>query len=1056
MSRAPRELVLASAGAGKTFRISSRIIGLLAYGEPPASILAASFTRKAAGEILRRVLVRLAHAALQPKAAAELARHSAFDGGAALPDDPAFWASILETVVDNLDRFEVGTLDAFFIRTARAFGNDLGFPPVWGIASSLDYERLRSDTVLHTLRLGDRREVAELLRHSGRGFPRRSVHYRVFGMIEELLSIQAELDPQRDDPWRALHRLPAPGPARDPGEIRAAVDAMELPKTKSTGEPNKTWVKAQERVLELLDSHDWEELSKQKLLQRVIEGNFKYSTAEMALPVIEAIQDVIDLCRAELWQRLGTEIAAIQTLTERLDTGYTELQARSGHYSFTDVTRRIGTLQGTQLLDLFYRLDASVRHILLDEFQDTSLAQWEALSPLFEEIVSDDSRVAVVVADPKQSIYGWRGAEPATVHRIAKHYSLGQDHLATSYRSSATVLEFVNRIFGSIDRNEVWKRDRAYEVAAEEWIRDFRPHRTDLTTPGYVRIEVGPEDEGEGRRRPNLYRRTARRVQQLSQTRPGYSIGILARTNDVVAELYMQLRQLGLEVSQEGGNPLTDSGVCEAILALLKLADHPGDTIARYHVSQTPIGAIYGLRSHTEHMTAELVARRVRRQLADMGYGGFISDLAQKVVGRCDRRDARRLFQLTELAHGYDERATLRPADFVRLVEAERVEDPTTANIRVMTIHQAKGLEFDIVVLPQLDETDRARIPPALAHREDRAGRITGVYPYARKDVRKLFEGLDDVEVDWRVSLARDSLSTLYVALTRARYALELIIAPDRESGSGTATTPARIIRWALFGEDLEEHPARPGETLYETGDPDWHTRPGARPERDSAETDEAVPIPALSLKSGRRQRILPRQRPSDLHGDAIQLRDYLRVDTADALDRGSIAHAWFEQIEWLDDGPPARDELRRAARQAIPEVTEARIEELLGDFDGWLTAPAIRAILQRSRYPSGASLRVERELPFLRRYNDGLMEGAIDRVVLTLDGERVVAAEVIDYKTDQIPEGRSHVETARRYREQLSAYVDAVCELYGVSKDVCSATLVLLQHGETLEVELG
>ena len=70
----PRELVLASAGSGKTYRLSSRIIGLLAVGAPPGSILASTFTRKAAGEILERVLVRLAEGASDPEKARELGR----------------------------------------------------------------------------------------------------------------------------------------------------------------------------------------------------------------------------------------------------------------------------------------------------------------------------------------------------------------------------------------------------------------------------------------------------------------------------------------------------------------------------------------------------------------------------------------------------------------------------------------------------------------------------------------------------------------------------------------------------------------------------------------------------------------------------------------------------------------------------------------------------------------------------------------------------------------------------------------------------------------------
>ena len=83
----------------------------------------------------------------------------------------------------------------------------------------------------------------------------------------------------------------------------------------------------------------------------------------------------------------------------------------------------------------------------------------------------------------------------------------------------------------------------------------------------------------------------------------------------------------------------------------------------------------------------------------------------------CDARDLQRLEQLAELAHGYQELATLRPADFVRYACLRKVEAPLSAPIRVMTIHQAKGLQFDIVVLPELDKPLRGHTPRVLVHR---------------------------------------------------------------------------------------------------------------------------------------------------------------------------------------------------------------------------------------------------------------------------------------------------------------------------------------------------
>ena len=112
----PRELVLASAGSGKTYNLSSRIIELLASGAPPGAILASTFTRKAAGEILDRVLIRLAGGALDADRASELGR----DAHPRLAA-PAECKGLLARLLTDLNQMNVGTLDAFFIRVVDAY-----------------------------------------------------------------------------------------------------------------------------------------------------------------------------------------------------------------------------------------------------------------------------------------------------------------------------------------------------------------------------------------------------------------------------------------------------------------------------------------------------------------------------------------------------------------------------------------------------------------------------------------------------------------------------------------------------------------------------------------------------------------------------------------------------------------------------------------------------------------------------------------------------------------------------------------------------------------------
>ena len=135
-------MILASAGSGKTFELSNRFIRLLVDGVHPRSILATTFTRKAAGEILDRIVLRLAQATVSESMAEETALALDRPGTTAVQ-----FGEILERLVTNLNNLQVETLDAFFSRIARAFSLDIGMPPGWTIADDGQVESLRNRAI---------------------------------------------------------------------------------------------------------------------------------------------------------------------------------------------------------------------------------------------------------------------------------------------------------------------------------------------------------------------------------------------------------------------------------------------------------------------------------------------------------------------------------------------------------------------------------------------------------------------------------------------------------------------------------------------------------------------------------------------------------------------------------------------------------------------------------------------------------------------------------------------------------------------------------------------
>jgi ATP-dependent exoDNAse (exonuclease V) beta subunit len=193
----------------------------------------------------------------------------------------------------------------------------------------------------------------------------------------------------------------------------------------------------------------------------------------------------------------------------------------------------------------------------------------------------------------------------------------------------------------------------------------------------------------------------------------------------------------------------------------------------------------------------------------------------------------------------------------------------------------------------------------------------------------------------------------------------------------------------------------------------------------------------------------LNRESPSGLEGgQRVDLRKRLRLGNAAALEFGSIAHAWFELIEWLDDGEPDDAALRDAVRRS--GVRCENLAERISEFRTMIQQPTIRTALLRPSAPPGISFEVWRERPFVIRWDDALLTGKFDRVVVAREGSRVVRAEVLDFKSDAIPsDDPSRVNMlTEHYRPQLDAYRKGVERLLNLDPMLVGAQLLLVTVG--------
>lgn len=1101
----PHRLIKASAGSGKTYLLSGRYLSLLRDGAPPGAILATTFTRKAAGEILQRVLERLVKACESDAAGSELMRELAGDFppliGTARGASPRV---LLRELVDQLPRLSVSTLDSFFHRIVQAFAMELSLPTA-GSSGVLD----DSDPQIAALReqaieamLLDASEDGEafatlldLLRRLHHDEHRRSVT----GAIDRIVSELYEVYREQSDP-AAWSNLQTPAGLLDDAQLARAAEALPelistIPTTQA-GKPRSNYAKALDRLIRAAHLRDWLGLLDEKLVQVIAQGGGAYDRVEPPVSWIDAISPLILHARAAQLEQLRQSTIATHALLSRFDAHFARLKRGERVYTFADLTQLLRQVTPA-CEEIYYRLDGRLQHLLLDEFQDTSLGQWQVLAPMASEITShaDGEHSFFCVGDLKQAIYGWRGGCSQLFDLVKHQLNLPDDAEQTrsqSWRSSQAVLDAVNRLFANIDQVEPVAQDPAVLDAVQAWQANFQEHtaaRTELN--GYVCLESSPppeapppEDEEDpdpqtnddnddapaAASRHQLY--VADRIAALHREHPTRSLGVLVRKNREAGVLLDLLRQRGIAASGEGGVAITDDYMVNLVLAAMRLADHPGDTIARFMVLNSPLAEVVELRSMHAGDAARTAAA-IRARLADEGYAAVTADWTRQLRPCCDARNARRLTQLVQLADAYEQRndaqAGVRPMAFVRYIEQQRVEESRgeTSGVRVMTIHRSKGLEFDLVVLPELASgaIGRVGVRDVCLYRKTETGPIESVVRYPNKALRAQHAMLEAAYQQQRRRRVEDDLSGLYVAMTRARFGLWMIVPALGLNSDGNHSKKgwsdlsyAAVLRRGLAGDE----PVMGQATLWTCGEI-----------HGSEDASVALRGPTSVARGGGGgglmmnpgvARAMASGSPSGLeHGGVMRGAEVLSPGGSRARARGTVFHAWFELVGFVDrDGLPDEAALRRAAAEAGVACSEEELTQWMQRFEEVARTQEVWAALSAEGLAEkslGETLAeklpgagIYQELSLMWRRGRELFRGRADRVVVWGD-----AAEVVDFKTDERPGGVDEAawfaSLRERYGGQVSAYRDAVAGRFGLATEQVRGRLVLVSCGRVLDV---
>ena len=850
------------------------------------------------------------------------------------------------------------------------------------------------------------------------------------------------------------------------------LSSIELDKEISTleklAELSEDYGKAYKASVKRVRDRHWKDFLEKGPPKAILDGTLTFSRKQLPQEVIDHYMPLFEHASAKVVNLLLDKNIGYVALLTLFNGAWSSVKHEEGVYSFDDVTHYLGescVLQESK--ELAFRIDSQIDHLLIDEFQDTSLPQFKLLKPLICEIKSSQNeRSLFVVGDPKQSLYGFRGGEPELLRGLAKDVEVKITKLPTSYRCAPAVLDAVNRVFGKANFAPLLQEHS--EDGVNQWLESFEQHvSADSRKPGRAVIHTtGLDPQASKPHNPSLecmVDSVANIVRDIHSKNKNATVGILVRKNtkQQIQKIVHALRshkEKPIFATEHRGNPLTDSPLVTVVLSALLLADHPGNTIALFHVSTSPLGEQLGLEPTSNRKDAEQVSADLRRDIASKGLGKVVSGLAKPLFAGATNRDANRLWQLVELATTSNTTTFPRISDFVSYVKKKHVYDPANSLVQVMTVHNAKGLGFDAVVVCDLHEplwtspellTDKkpCETPTAVSVREH----------------EKFNSIIDNQESMWKQEKSKqvqEALSLLYVAMTRAKHELHLVIPPRPKNVSAKSYSPptSKVVdRFLRQTFDLGEH-LEPNKIVWESELNEKDCLEHIQ-EEDAVGASEEIQISLVQSKS---QKIFATTSPSSLEGGGkVNIGERFKGGTNTAFDWGTLVHKWFEDIEWFKSIPSEEELIATALPEEAERLGEEQLHQAAIQFLKALESNQFQEVLKQPNKNTS----VYREQDFAVRVEKGAklatvtleeatdIRGTVDRLVVQRSEEgEVVSAEIIDWKTDSLEEEELD-EKIRHYAPQLASYKIAAARLLGIPVQNVTTKLAFVSTGEVHDI---
>lgn len=1070
-------IVQAPAGSGKTGLLIQRYLRLLALVNHPEEIIAITFTRKAAAEMQSRVLNALDRVARDEKGDNEYDTQTLALAKVALTQNDKQGWSLLE----NPGRLRVQTIDAFcatlvrqmpllsgiggmqaiiqdakplYEQAADATLQELESRQTWSTAITRLLDHLDNDLNRLKLMLVDMLQKRDQwLRYVLAGYQKTDLIYALENLItEKLQKVSKQVHREHHGELFALLNFAAANLAdiKPDSSIVSCEGISALPD--SLPENLEQWRAIADFLL--TSSNTWR-------IQLNKNNGFPPGSNEMKermkvlldkISRIEGLEQAVADIRLLPFANISNdEWDVVNALTVLLNLAARQLQLvfnEQGQQDFIGIAHSAVTALGTEEepTDLVMYLDYQVKHILVDEFQDISVNQNELLMRMTGGWTGEDTRTLFLVGDPMQSIYRFREAEVGNFIHTFQYQQLGNVPLtplilSSNFRSNAGIVNWVNNTFESV----LAEQDDLTTGAVS-----FHPSTATINESKFEGVNINPlfDDSGTDE---------AERVVELINSlnpKEGNDIAILVRTRHHLLEIIPKLRESDVVFQAIDIETLGEKQAIQDLLALTRAWLYSADRIAWLSILRAPWcgldlkhllivagtdGALIidQINNASVLKQCDAFSKQRIKNLAEtfttvdkdrhrQSIRHSIETLWTRLGGAAtlpsesDLEDITFFFELLDkLDRGYEIDDLKSLLNEVGQLFGKSGGGNNQGAVQIMTMHKAKGLEFDHVIIPGLSRTPRygnTELMKWMLRPTDIGGHdlFIGAIRQTGDEHSPIYKYIQQVEKQKDIHEAE---RLLYVATTRARQTLHLFGSAkrkqDKKTGSWVCSVPQRSLMgqlWPIlkdkYEDAMESAQVTNNESSGEINQTTWRLKrnwqlPNVRETELTTKTIEVV----------------------DLEKNMEDVEYEWAGETIKRI--GIVVHHFIQQM--AQEGINHWDEKRVATIKDRIKATlkQAGIEDSEIETSISTVSTALTNLLQDERgrwILADEHTEQDNELSLTGMYDGQLITAIIDRSFIDKDGTRWI----MDYKSSSHKGADIDVFLDReqeRYAEQLQKY---------------------------------